>query len=695
MPPSRYGQDNDFNRRMLFVIGGGGVLWTVLLARLIQLQGLDQEKLQKLAIENQYNFEPAIASRGIVYDRFGAPLAVDKNDFKILITPDKAYRAEQFADIERKEDRLAAALDALGEAVWLPERARAKVLREARRGSAYNPIQVLSGVSWEDIARVNVLKPELPGVEGQLGRVLAYPHGPVFAHIIGYVARPNEQEIESIETRYALNAGAARGKPAAPGDAPATSTPRVFCPSVDPENLDERQTILRTARSPDYRLGKSGIEACAQGWLEGAHGLRAVLVTARGRRLEEDEAKSRAALPGEDLVLTIDADLQEFAYRAVGDNSAAVVVMDCVTGDLYCLLSAPAYDPNNFVNGVSNAEYRALLQNDHKPLYAKATKGIYPPGSTFKMATALAALKIGINPKERVNCTGRLFVGNHPFHCWRREGHGPMDLHNGIKHSCDVYFWEMARRAGADAIAEAAAALGLGEIYDIGLPDMSRGIRPDPAWKKTRYNQPWTTGDTVNYGIGQGYIITSPLQLAVMTARLGNGKFKVQPRLIRRGPPELMPPEIAAEPLPFDPAHLALVLDGMNGVSNEPGGTALVGSQMNLPSGEKLAGKTGSAQVRRITLAERARGVLRNDQLPWELRDHALFVCVAPVGNPRYACAVVVEHGSSGAKTAAPLARDIMRETLLRDPARKPVFGPNPRGGNLAASAPGSVASGG
>lgn len=684
--PSGFNIDSEFSRRAALMFGGGTVLWGVLIARLVQLQGLDRERLERLSIENQYNFEPAIASRGVIYDRFGVALAIDKSDFRIWITPEKIYKSDIYSQSADRETRLKAALDALGSVVYLPDALKARVLREAKRNSAFNPIQVLNGASWEDVARVNVLAPELPGIEGKLGRVRAYPHGPVFGHVLGYVSKPNETEITGLEAKLSLDPNvelAAKKSEAEARPDIGSKTPLAreiaalndlsLCPEVAPRTLEERQQILRIARSPDYRLGKAGIESCAQNWLEGQHGVTAVLVTAKGRRLEEDREKSRAAKPGTDIVTTLDADLQEFAFRRIGADSAAAVVMDCQNGDLYCLLSAPSYDPNDFVNGVRTSEYRALLQDDHKPLYAKATKGLYPPGSTFKMMTGLAALEAGVDPDERVQCSGSFQLGNNRFHCWRRGGHGSMDLHNGIKHSCDVYFYTMALRAGVERIAKIAALFGFGSSFDIGIPDIARGICPDNEWKKKRYNQPWTAGDTANYAIGQGYVIASPLQLAVMAARLGNGYKKVVPRLFRPSGDDAAVLNQAGD-IGISKEHLALVIGGMNGVSNEPGGTAFAGSQMDLPSGEKLAGKTGSAQVRRITVAERARGVLRNDQLPWELRDHALFVCIAPVDKPRYACAVVVEHGSSGAKTAAPLARDIMRETLIRDPQRQPVF---------------------
>ncbi|MET0545241.1 MAG: penicillin-binding transpeptidase domain-containing protein, partial [Caulobacterales bacterium] len=331
-------------------------------------------------------------------------------------------------------------------------------------------------------------------------------------------------------------------------------------------------------------------------------------------------------------------------------------------------------DPNSFVNGIPSDEYRALMENDHKPLYHKAVKGIYPPGSTFKMMTAIAALKAGVvDPKDRFPCSGYYPFGNRVFHCWKRGGHGPQDMHGGIKNSCDCYFYELAKRAGPDYIADVARAFGFGQAFDIGISDVSKGLVPDSAWKLKKRKAAWQPGESLSYGIGQGYLIVTPLQLAVMAARIGNGGRAVSPRLYReRG---LV---ASAEPKPpvsmgVDAQAILRVQDGMWAVCNEPGGTAIVAGQINIP-GMQIAGKTGTAQVRNMSAGERAGGVISNDNLPWKLRDHGLFVCYGPTANPRYACSVVIDHGGSGSKAAGPVARDIMHEVLLKDPASKPAF---------------------
>ncbi len=457
--------------------------------------------------------------------------------------------------------------------------------------------------------------------------------------------------------------------------------------------LDLFERTRTQFKHPGMRVGKSGIERSMDVELRGQAGVRLVEVDAAGRAIGVWPEGSTPPVPGRDTVLTLDAELQDFAVRRllqarkeqeekfsdpelVGE-SASVVVMDVQTGDVITLLSFPGFDPNKFVNGIPRGLYRDLLENKEKPLYHKAVTGLYPPGSTFKMVTAMAALEAGvISPQERVNCPGVTIFGGGRYHCWNRSGHGPMNMHDGIKHSCDCYFYEVARRAGVDAIAKTAREFGLGKRYPIGLEGVAAGIVPTEAWKLEKRKSVWNPGETLITGIGQGFIITSPLQLAVMTARIASGRA-VEPRLTRPAG-EARPPQFPRLSPDITDAMLRIIQDGMYGVSNEPGGTAVRPSQLDL--GEvKMAGKTGTAQVRRITLEERARGVRSNDQMPWNLRDHALFVCYAPADRPRYACAVVVDHGGGGSKAAAPIARDVIRECLIRTPADKPVFTPHGR----------------
>lgn len=408
---------------------------------------------------------------------------------------------------------------------------------------------------------------------------------------------------------------------------------------------------------PGFRIGKDGIERFADKQLRGTAGSSRVEMTARGELVRE--LGTNADTPGDTLRLTIDRDLQDYAARRLGDNSASVIVMDCITGDVLCMVSMPAYDPNIFSRRVPARLWNALQKDDHTPLLNKSAMGLYPPGSTFKMVTTLAALEAGVDPGDTVGCSGAYRLGNNTWHCHARRGHGGVNMHRALPLSCDTYFYVMGRKVGIDAIATMARRLGLGQEYPLPLPGQTKGIVPDKAWKQRRYGKDWREGETLNGAIGQGYIVTNPLQLAVMTARLASGR-EVMPRLIADGPAPQFPS------LGIPDAHLALVRQGMVDVVNAGYGTARAARS---PIGDVLfAGKTGTAQVRRISAAERKRGVIRNEALPWKQRDHALFVAFAPADAPRYACSVIIEHGIAGGRYAAPIARDVL--SFLFEPQR-------------------------
>jgi penicillin-binding protein 2 len=369
-------------------------------------------------------------------------------------------------------------------------------------------------------------------------------------------------------------------------------------------------------------------------------------------------------------------------------QAGATVVMDIVTGELLVLASAPGFDPNDFVNGISPAEFKVLTEDDHKPLFHKAVTGTYNPGSTMKPTTALAVQAAGVDPKARITCPGYFWYGGRAFHCWQKHGHGSIDLHGAIKQSCDVYFYNMSLRAGQQRLADTARLVGFGQKFDITVPAVSSGVVPDQAWwAKRRANEPWPLGMTLNTAIGQGDMIASPLQLCTVAARIASRGKAIMPRLVREAPS--VAPAAAPTLLPIPAEHLENVIQGMIAVCNEPGGTAISGGNLSLvrdpqtgkaldaataPPGYekiKMAGKTGSAQVRTISAAERAGGVRMGSSIAWALRDNALFICFAPADAPRYACAVVIEHGEHGASAAAPVARDVMRATLMRDPSNQ------------------------
>ncbi len=596
-----------FNRRAALLAGGKLVLLSALVGRLYYLQVAQSERYTMLADDNRINLRLLPPPRGRIFDRLGEPLATNRLNYRVVLI------SEQTPSVE-------ATLGTLGGLIRITERERRRVLRESRRKRRFVPVTVRDNLTWDEVSRIEVNAPDLPGVMIDVGQSRHYPAGPVAAHVTGYVAAVAENELTG-----------------------------------DP--------LLEL---PGFRIGKSGIEKTYDLVLRGSAGNSQVEVNAYGRVIRELARDN--GQPGETLALTLDLGLQRYVSARIGGQSAAAVVLDVHTGDVLALASAPSYDPNAFNEGLSHAAWRELLRDARKPLIDKAIAGQYPPGSTFKMIVALAALENGVvTPQHRVTCTGEIELGDRVFHCWKRAGHGERQMVDAIEQSCDVYFYDVSRRVGVDRIAAMARRLGLGGPTGIDLPAEQPGLVPDRDWKLANYGEPWQKGETLVIGIGQGYMLATPLQLAVMTARLANGGVAVTPRLVRR-PAEGGAGAPRFENLGVSPASLAVVTSGMRRVTNSPRGTAYRARIVD--PGMEMAGKTGTSQVRRISKAERLAGIRKNEERPWIERDHALFVGFAPVGAPRYAAAVVIEHGGSGARYAAPIARDILRETQRRDPAR-------------------------
>lgn len=615
------GRDDDiFDRRALLLSGAGGLFFAVLGGRLAQLQILDNEEFRLEAIENRFNFILAPASRGTIYDRFGIPLAVNRRDFRVMVMRDEAGGVA----------RMEAAIDALGAALGRPPSALVQIKADARVTPRYMPALIANNLSWEEYSTASVHAATFPGVRTEMGEARNYPLGPAFSHVLGYVAKANAQDVEA-----------------------------------DPQ-----------ARHPGVRVGKEGLEKSKEKSLRGVHGQTKLEVNAHGRVFREVDDPRLAAVAGEPLVLTIDAELQQIAYNQFlahdgkPAEAGSAIVMDVRTGEILVMVSAPGFDPNKFVDGIGSADYRAYLEDEFRPLYHKAVRGIYPPGSTYKMVTAVAALEHGVTDgEETVNCPGFYMMGGNRFHCHSRRGHGRVNMHEALKVSCDVYFYEMGRRLGGDKMAETSRKFGFGTAFDIGVPGVSAAHVPDTVWKKANRNQDWAVYDSINVSIGQGLMVATPLQLAVMTARIATEGLAVTPTLVREGAgasPPKAPPRMDVK---YDDLHR--VHEGMIAVSNEAGGTARADIGIE---GVIIAGKTGTSQVRRITMAERARGVISNAALPWNRRDHALFVSYAPADNPKYCCVVIVDHGGGGSKAAAPRAREILKATLIKDPSARPAF---------------------
>jgi penicillin-binding protein 2 len=593
-----------FTRRAAIVGLAQAGVFGVLALRLGYLQFVEKEKFQTLSDRNRISLRLVPAVRGEVMDRFGVPLALNTQNFRALVVP------EQTEDLEKTLRRLASIIP------LTPDDIR-DTLKDAAQARPFTPILARENLGWDDMARVELNLPDLPGVSIDEGFLRSYPFGPATAHVIGYVGR------------------------------------------VSPSEKTDDPVML----TPGFRIGKQGIEKTHDLSLRGQAGEIKAEVNASGREIRE--LGRRPPKQGDRLTLSIDADLQMQCQEILSaEKSAAAVVMDAHSGEVYALCSHPSFDPNVFSRGIPADLWEELLADDAHPLTNKPVAGQYPPGSTFKMVTALAILESGIGPGQQVFCPGHYMLGRDKFHCWKQGGHGNVDVVSALAQSCDTYFYEMGKRVGIDAIARMARRLGLGAKQDIEITGERAGLIPDRAWKMQRLKQPWHPGETLNCAIGQGHILTTPLQLATMTARLVNGGKAVLPRLVR-STAEKGSVLVQPKSLGLDRMHLAIVRRGMDNVVNSERGTAFGSRITEAPY--SMGGKTGTAQVRRITAQQRAAGV-KNEDLPWKFRHHALFVGYGPIKDPSYVVSVIVEHGVGGSKAAAPMARDLLLATQKRDP---------------------------
>ncbi len=489
-----------------------------------------------------------------------------------------------------------------------------RILEELKGSRGYKPIEVAASVPYEQYAAVTVHLPELPGVQPTRGFSRYYPDGPAVAHLVGYVGTASEKEYEA-----------------------------------------ENNPLLIT---PGFKIGKAGLEKTLEPQLRGQPGGQRVEVTARGKLIKELDPKPDRS--GQTVQLTIDSELQAFAARRMGDESGSLVLMDCHTGDILAFVSMPAYDPNSFSQGIGRTEWRMLSDDDHLPLLNKITQGLYPPGSTIKPMNALALLQHGIDPTQRIHCPGGYQLGNRFFRCLGR--HGSVDMRRAIAKSCNTYFYAMGHKVGYDKIAPMARRLGLGATFDLPVVTQNYGTVPDSAWKARKFKQnknlverpDWTASDTLNASIGQGFLLLNPLQLAVMAARIASGR-DVQPQLLGVH-------DTPAPMLGLPPEHLEIVRGGMWQVVN---GDGTAGASRLPLKGIEMSGKTGTAQVRRIAGGQRGQGG------DWKYRDHGLYVFFAPSDKPRYAGAVVIEHGMGGARAGAPVAKDVLTFLFDRQLAMK------------------------
>lgn len=577
-----------FTRRALVVGGAQAAVGVALAARMAYISVVDNDRYVLESESNRVNLTLVPPRRGWIVDRSSKALANNRVSLRIDIIPDRLHNKELV-------------LGQLQTLLRLDGDTMERINRDLKAASGFQPVAIKEDMTEAEYSSILVRLPELPGIAPQRGFARNYPTGAAVGHLIGYVGAPNAEEYQKAK---------------------------------DPLYI-----------TPGYKIGKDGLEKYFQDMLKGQPGARRVEVTARGKVVRD--LSTQPDVQGKTVHLTIDADLQEFVARRMGRESGAAVVIDCQNGDILSFVSMPSFDPNSFSDGISSSEYAWLRADDHQPLINKATRGLYPPGSTLKPMAAIAAVEHGVDPSERHTCVGGYRLGSRFFRCLGT--HGSLDMPSAIMKSCNSYFYWLAHRLGYDAMAPTARLLGLGEEYQLAGSNQRFGTIPDSAWKMKKYDQEWSASDSLNAVIGQGYVLANPLQLAVMAARIASGR-RLYPRLINR--------EFKNEPLPFSPEALAVARQGMDLVVNGAG--TAVRSRLPL-DGITMAGKTGTAQVRGLGTGNGKSGT-------WKFRDHGLFIGFAPVVNPRYATAVVIEHGMGGSRAAAPVAKDFM--TFLFDRER-------------------------
>mgnify|MGYP005988036693 FL=1 len=582
------------SRRALFLGGTQLAFMGVLGLRMRFMQVEQAEEFRLLADENRLKVRLLPPARGLLYDRNGVILAENEQTFRIVIRKEDAAELDHV--LEKLEDLIGLSAE---------EQARVRKKLKSRDTGPSVPVTIADRLTWEAFSTVAANSPALPGVTPEVGLTRFYPFSDDFVHTVGYV-RP-----------------------------------------VTKDKLDQMEVVDPIYRIPDFQIGLTGVETKLEDLLKGRAGTLRVEQNVHGRTIRELDRQEGVA--GANIQLTFDQKLQNFVQARLSGESASAVIMDVRTGDVLAAGSTPAFDPNKFVRGISSADYKELLENIYRPLPSKSVQGAYPPGSTFKMVTALAALEAGvITPDETVRCLGHTEVGGRRFHCWKRSGHGNVNLIGSLRHSCDVYYYDLAQRAGIEKIAEMGRRLGLGDSYDLPLPGMSSGLMPDKQWKRDKRGADWVIGDSLNASIGQGFVLTTPMQLAVMTSRLATGRA-VTPRLVKSI--DGVEQQIKDDgPLGINENMLRAVRQGMYEVSNNARGTAY--KSRITQDGMRMSGKTGTSQTRNA--------VVNNKNVPWEERDHALFVAYAPHDDPKYAISVVVEHGGGGSTAAAPIARDLM-----------------------------------
>ena len=612
------------SRRMFLLSAAKAIVVIGVLGRLISLQINESSKYKTLSDKNRFREWKLAPERGVIKDYFNREIASNSQVYQIHLIPENAQ------SIDMIFFRLKSILNLSDQKIF-------SLKRKITKQKPWDAVIISDNLSWSEFSKVNLFLHELQGVEPIVSVARIYRDNSS-SHVLGYVSQISAKDLKN-------------------------------------------KKYLKDIAVPGIAVGKTGLEKKLDQKMIGKVGFQRYEVNAYGKRIHQiqvDQGKE-----GESFKTTLDLDIQKYAAEIIKDKAAAVCVMDIYNGDVVSMVSSPAYDSNAFVHGVSQKYWKELINNDKKPLTNKALSGLYPPGSTIKTLVALSALENGISkPLDKVRCTGKIELFGEKFHCWKKKGHGLMDMRSAIQRSCDVYFYEIARKLGVDRLSLTAKKFGLGKKTLDGFSEERSGVVPSTKWKKKYIGQNWYLGETLHSGIGQGYFQSTPMQLCLMTAQIANGGFEIKPRIIfdesknlkdylkfkNSNPNQTLSTDLLLsnydlKPLFKNQEHIDFVKDAMFASSNEPGGT----SYRSRLEDERytFAGKTGSSQIKRFTEKQREAEVKQED-IDYKSRDHALFIAFAPYKDPKYSISVVVEHGGSGSSSAAPLAKKIIKKVLER-----------------------------
>ena len=622
------------DRRMFILSFVKAGVFVALISRLFFLQISENIKYRSLSDKNRLREWKLAPQRGVLKDYFGEDLANNTQVFQLHMIP------EDVPNLEELFFRLTRIIN-------FDDRKKRILLKKLKKRKPWQPIVVSDNLTWEEFSKLNLFLHEMEGIKPVVALARSYSSDGSLSHLIGYVS---DADIKDLENNKYLN-------------------------EID---------------VPGLQVGKNGLEKSLDRQMIGTPGLQRYEVNAFGKRIRELEFIQGQA--GKDFITTIDKEVQKFSSELLQGKSGSICVMDIFTGDIICMASSPTFDANQFVYGITSSEWKKLINDPQKPLLNKSLSGLYPPGSTIKPIVALSALENDIiSPKKIINCTGKIEMYGQKYHCWKKKGHGFMSLRSAIKQSCDIYFYETARLLGVDRLSETAKNFGLGNKVLNSFIEEKSGIVPNTKWKLDNIGRGWVLGETLITGIGQGYFQTTPIQLCLMMAQLANGGYKIKPRIIddreslqeiinawrekfssKKDEPskfeEIFAKKKTPVPLYRNPENVKFVLDALYGATNEPMGTSY--RSRLTKEGYIYAGKTGTSQVRKITEEER-KLELKNKDLPYEKRDHALFTAFAPYKYPRYSISVIIEHGGTGSSVAAPLAKQVIKKVLDRHKLRK------------------------